>query len=415
MKLLRRFLDKQGEMFEEGGRFEKFHALYEAPDTILYTPGEVTRGASHVRDAADLKRIMVTVAVALIPAILMAMYNTGLQAHLAIQSGALALDTWQTTAMQWLGLDAWVISGSGADPWNLLACFVHGALYYLPILIVTFAIGGNVEVLFSIVRKHEINEGFLVTGLLYPLTLPPTIPLWQVAIGIIFGVLVGKEIFGGTGMNVLNPALTARVFLFFAYPGYISGDSVWIAAQKAPDAFTGATLLAQGFEGGMQQVTATAGFWQSFLGFIPGSMGETSTLACILGGALLLITGVASWRIIAGATIGTVVIATLLNLIGSSATNGMLEVPFWWHMVLGSWAFAVVFMATDPVSAAHSETGKWIYGFLIGVMGILIRTVNPAFPEGMMLGILFMNLFSAFIDYYVVRANIKRRKARYAA
>ena len=415
MKFLRDFLDAQEKHFHEGGKLEKGYPFYEALDTFLYTPGQETDGPSHVRDSIDLKRMMGTVVIALVPCILMAMFNTGLQAHKAIQAGALPLDTWQTAAMKWLGFEAWVTAGSGADPWHVLACFAHGALYYLPILIVTFAIGGNIEALFSVVRKHEINEGFLVTGMLFPLTLPPTIPLWQVAMGIAFGVFVGKEIFGGTGMNILNPALTARVFCFFAYPAQISGDAVWIAAKTSPDGVSGATALADTFLYGLESSKAAGlDWWQAFLGFIPGSLGETSALACLLGMAVLLITGVGSWRIMAGATLGTVVIATILNQFASE-TNGMLGVPFWWHMVLGSWAFAVVFMATDPVSAAHTNRGRWIYGFLIGVVCLLVRTVNPAFPEGMMLGILLMNLFAALIDHYVVKANIKRRQARYAS
>jgi Na+-transporting NADH:ubiquinone oxidoreductase subunit B len=357
---------------------------------------------------------MVTVVVALIPAILMAMYNTGLQTHQAVQAGAAALDNWQTTVMKWLGFEAWVIPASGADPWAILPSFVHGALYYLPILIVTFAVGGTIEVIFAMVRKHEVNEGFLVTGMLFPLTLPATQPLWQVAIGIAFGVFVGKEIFGGTGMNILNPALTARVFLFFAYPAEISGDRVWIAAQTSPDGYSGATWLAEVYQGGMATVQEGAlTWWQAFLGFMPGSLGETSALACLIGAVIILITGVGSWRIMLSATIGTVAISLLLNAVGSE-TNGMLEVPFYWHFVLGSWAFAVVFMATDPVSAAQTNAGRWIYGFLIGVICILIRTVNPAYPEGMMLGILFMNLFSPLIDHYVIRANVRRRQLRYA-
>ncbi len=416
MKAVRNLLDRVGTNFEEGGRLHKLYPLWEAADTILYTPDSVTRRASHVRDGIDLKRMMVTVVIALTPCVLMAMYNTGLQAHLAIQAGALPLDTWQTSVMNGLGMDAWMIPGSGANPWHAGANFLHGALYYLPILIMTFAIGGNIEVIFALVRKHEVNEGFLVTGMLFPLTLPPTIPLWQVAIGIAFGTFIGKEIFGGTGMNILNPALTARVFLFFAYPAEISGDAVWTAAQTSPDGYSGATWLSRAAVDGMAAVndpTSGLDFWTAFLGFMPGSLGETSALACLIGALILIVTGIGSWRIMASATVGTVVVALVLNMIGSE-TNGMLEVPFWWHMVLGSWAFAVVFMATDPVSASQTNTGRLIYGFLIGVVCILIRTVNPAFPEGMMLGILFMNLFSPLIDHYVLRANFKRRQARYA-
>jgi Na+-transporting NADH:ubiquinone oxidoreductase subunit B len=392
-------------LFGKGGPLEKLYPLYEATDTFLLTPGKVTRGAAHLRDALDLKRMMITVVVALLGCILMAMYNTGLQAHLAIEGGAEPLDSWQTMLFEIIGLQF------RSD--SILACMVHGALYYLPVLIVTFAIGGHLEALFAVIRNHEINEGFLVTGMLFPLVLPPTIPLWQVAIGISFGVIIGKEIFGGTGMNILNPALTARAFLFFAYPAQISGDQVWIAANTQVDGVSGATWLARAAEDG-PAVFADLSWWDAFLGFIPGSMGETSTLMCLFGAGLLIMTRIGSWRIMAGAVIGTVLASLLLNAMASE-TNPMLAVPFWWHFVLGGWAFGVVYMATDPVSAAHSEKGKWIYGLLIGVLAMLIRVVNPAFPEGIMLAILFMNLFSAFIDYWVVQANVKRRAARYAA
>ena len=264
------------------------------------------------------------------------------------------------------------------------------------------------------VRRHDVNEGFLVTGMLFPLVLPPTTPLWQVALGISFGVVIGKEVFGGTGMNILNPALTARVFLFFAYPAQLSGDRVWIAAGTSPDGYSGATLLGDAAVTGKEALAAGASWTEAFLGTIPGSMGETSALACLIGAAILVLTGIGSWRIMVSVAAGSAVIAYLLNAIGSD-TNAMFEVPFVWHVVLGGWAFGAVFMATDPVSAAQSNTGKVVYGFLIGVMAILIRTVNPAFPEGVMLAILFMNIFAALIDYFVVRANIRRRRARYAA
>ncbi len=416
MKLLRRILDRQARHFEPGGRFERFYPLYEAPDTFLYTPGKTTAGAAHVRDALDLKRLMMTVVVALVPCVLMAMWNTGRQIHLAIAGGATALPNWRTDAMEMLGLPF--------DASSLLANTAHGALYYLPVLVVTFAVGGLWEGLFAVVRRHDVNEGFLVTGMLFPLVLPPTIPLWQVAIGITFGVVVGKEIFGGTGYNVLNPALTARVFLFFAYPAQISGDAVWIAAGTSADGYSGATALgeiavleaAEGSDAPLNGLTAIEGkvsWMQAFLGDIPGSMGETSALACLIGAAILIATGIGSWRIMVAATAGTAAISLLLNLIASN-TNAMLSVPFHWHVVLGGWAFGIVFMATDPVSAAQTNRGRYIYGFLVGVLAILIRTVNPAFPEGVMLGILFMNLFAPLIDHYVLKANIKRRQARYA-
>ena len=408
MKALRKILDLQAPLFEKGGKLEKLYPLYEANDTFLFTPGETTKAPSHVRDNSDLKRIMIMVVVSLVGCIFMAMYNTGLQAARAIQAGAEPLDNWQTDVLvNMLGLPI-------GDPSNILALMVHGALYYLPVLIVTLAVGGNLEALFSIVRKHEINEGFLVTWMLFPLILPPTIPLWQVAIGIAFGVVVGKEIFGGTGMNVLNPALTARAFLFFAYPAEISGDKVWISAKTSVDGYSGATYLAQGAETGMDAIAGGITWMDAFLGTIPGSMGETSALACLVGAVILLVTRVASWRIMVAVTAGSFLTTLLLNAIGSE-TNPLLNVPFHWHIVLGGWAFGMVFMATDPVSSAHTNRGRWIYGFLIGVLAILIRVVNPAYPEGMMLAILFMNVFASTIDHYVVQANIKRRKARYVA
>jgi len=405
MKPLRSLLDSQAKLFRRGGKFEFAYPLYEALDTFLFTPGRVTRGAAHVRDALDLKRMMFTVVIALIPCVLMAMYNTGYQAHLAISQGAAPLDRWQTEVMQAFGL--------AFDPNNALACLVHGALYYLPVVFVTLLVGGNCEALFAVVRRHEINEGFLVTWMLFPLILPPTIPLWQVAVGIAFGVIIGKEIFGGTGMNILNPALASRAFLFFAYPAEISGDKVWIAAQTGADGVSGASWLAQAALEGPAALMQGVDWWDAFLGFVPGSMGETSTLACLFGAAVLILTGVGSWRTMAAVTAGTFAASWMLTSIGSE-TNPMFNVPFYWHVVLGGWAFGMVFMATEPVTSAHSDTGKWVYGFLIGLLAILIRVVNPAYPEGMMLAILFMNLFAPLIDHFVVEANMKRRRARYA-
>ena len=406
MKLLRQILDRQARHFEPGGKLEKLYPAWEAQDTFLYTPGSVTRGASHVRDAADLKRIMFTVVIALVPCIYMAMYNTGLQAHRAIVQGAAPLDTWQTDAMNWLGL--------AFDPADVWACIIHGALYFLPVFVVTPAIGGTIEAIFAVIRKHDINEGFLVTWMLFPLILPPTIPLWQVALGIAFGVVFGKEIFGGTGMNVLNPALTARAFLFFAYPAEISGDKVWTAAQTSPDGVSGATWLAEAAVDGTAALESKITWMEAFLGTVPGSMGETSVLACLFGAAVLLITRIGSWRILSSVVVGSFLATLLLNAIGSDK-NLLINVPFHWQIVLGGWAFGAVFMATEPVTAAHSERGQLIFGFLVGVLAIFIRVLNPAFPEGMMLAILFMNVFAATIDHFVVQANIRRRKARYAA
>ena len=404
MRFLRALLDKQARLFEKGGKLEKLYPLYEANDTFLFTPGHVTAGASHVRDGLDVKRLMMTVVVALTGCVYMAIYNTGYQANLAIRAGAPMLDTWQSAAVVALGMSF--------DPDQWFACVIHGALYYLPVLGVTFAVGGAWEALFAIVRKHEINEGFLVTGMLFPLILPPTIPLWQVALGISFGVVIGKEIFGGTGMNVLNPALTARAFVFFAYPANMSGDTAWITAATTTDGVSGATWLARTALDGDQALTGLD-WGEAFMGFVPGSMGETSALACLLGAAVLIITQVGSWRIMLSVALGTFVTAWFLNVVGSN-TNPAFAVSPAWHFVLGGWAFGTVFMATDPVSAPASDIGRYLYGFLIGVLVVLIRVVNPAYPEGMMLSILFMNLFAPVLDYFVVRSNVKRRKARYA-
>ena len=405
MRFLRALLDKQARHFEKGGRLERLYPVWEAQDTFLYTPGEVTGVAPHVRDALDMKRLMITVVIALAGCIYMALYNTGYQANLAIAAGAAPLDVWQTRAMESMGL--------AFTPGDLWACLVHGALYFVPVLVVTFAVGGFWEVLFSVVRGHEVNEGLLVTGMLFPLILPATVPLWQVALGISFGVVVGKEIFGGTGMNVLNPALTARAFLFFAYPAELSGDAVWIAAGTAPDGVSGATALARAAEGGLADATELLEPWQAFIGLMPGSMGETSVLACLAGAVVLIVTGIGSWRIMASVAAGTFATALMFNAVGS-ATNPFFEVTPLWHVLLGGWAFGTVFMATDPVTGPSTTFGHYVYGMLIGVLVVLIRVVNPAYPEGMMLAILFMNLFAPLIDYVVVQANVRRRRARYA-
>lgn len=405
MKLLRALLDSQAKHFKKGGKLEALYPLYEANDTFLYTPGEVTSGASHVRDGLDLKRMMVTVVLALSGCVFMAMYNTGYQANLAISHGALPLANWQSNVFQEFG---WTFT-----PDSVSACIAHGALYYLPVLLVTFAVGGAWEMLFASVRRHEINEGFLVTGMLFPLVLPVTIPLWQVALGISFGVVIGKEIFGGTGMNILNPALTARAFVFFAYPAEMSGNSVWIAASTGSDGVSGATWLAESAETGAVAFTQGLTFWDAFMGFIPGSMGETSALACLVGAIVLIVTRIGSWRIMISVALGTGLMAWLFNLVGSD-TNPAFAVSPAWHFVLGGWAFGTVFMATDPVSAPSSDSARYVYGFLIGILVVLVRVVNPAYPEGMMLSILFMNLFAPVLDYFVVRANVKRRRARYA-
>jgi Na+-transporting NADH:ubiquinone oxidoreductase subunit B len=405
MKFLRALLDRQAHHFEPGGKLEKLYPFWEAQDTILFTPGTVTGGPSHVRDGLDLKRLMMTVVLSLAGCIFMAAYNTGYQSNLAIAQGAPALENWQSAAVAAMGL--------GFSPDDFVACMLHGALYYLPVLLVTFVVGGAWEGLFAVVRGHEVNEGFLVTGMLFPLILSPTIPLWQVALGISFGTVVGKEVFGGTGMNVLNPALVGRAFLFFAYPADLSGDTVWLAAQTSVDGVSGATGLAQATLEGTAGLTASVDWWDAFVGFVPGSMGETSALACLVGAVLLIVTGVGSWRTMLGVTAGTFVTATVLNSIGSD-TNPFFDVTPAWHFVLGGWAFGTVYMATDPVSAPSSLGGQYVYGTLIGVLAVLIRVINPAYPEGMMLAILFMNLFAPLIDYGAVQANIRRRQARYA-
>ena len=406
MDRLRRALDRNAHHFEKGGRFERLHALYEAADTFLYTPPDVTRTSAHVRDALDLKRMMITVVIALLPCTLMAMYNTGLQANLAFDPAATAdLPGWRHALMRLLGV--------GYSPDSVLDCIVQGALYFLPLYIVTMVVGGSWEVLFAVVRRHEVNEGFFVTGLIFPLILPATTPWWQAALAISWGVVLAKEVFGGTGMNILNPALVARAFLYYAYTAEITGDKVWVAAQ-APntiDAYSGATILTQV----QQQVgpfdPSMYSWWDAFIGLIPGSMGETSALACLIGAALLLYTRVASWRTMAAVVLGTIVAAEFFNWVGSD-TNAGFAMPFWWHMVTGGWAFGTAFMVTDPVTSAYTNRGKWIFGFMVGALVVVVRVTNPAFPEAMMLVILFMNVIAPLIDYYVVKGNIRRRLRR---
>ena len=399
---VRKFFDDIHPYFAKGGPYEKYYALYEMVDTFLYSPPDVTRTSPHVRDAIDLKRVMSYVVVATLPCILMAWWNTGYQANTALAAMGLTETTgWRADVMAMLGVSY--------NPDSVLASAFHGFLYFLPIYIVTLAAGGICEVIFAAVRNHEVNEGFLVTSMLYTLTLPPTIPLWQVALGIMFGVVIGKEVFGGTGKNFLNPALTGRAFLFFAYPAYMSGDQVWTAV----DGFSGATPLSLAATGGVDAITATGITWmQTFLGNIQGSIGATSTLACLLGAIFLIYTKVASFRIIFGVFIGMFVTAGLLNLIGSD-TNPMFAMEWYWHLSLGGLAFGMVYMATDPVSASMTDMGRWLFGFLIGFMTVVIRVINPAFPEGIMLAILFANLFAPLIDYFVVQMNIALRKRAY--
>ncbi|MFZ8974272.1 MAG: NADH:ubiquinone reductase (Na(+)-transporting) subunit B [Pseudomonadales bacterium] len=397
---LRTFMDGIEPNFHKGGKYERFYAIYEMVDTIFYTPGKVTVGQSHVRDAVDMKRVMTTVWWCAFFPMLAGMYMVG---HNALEAMVLldapALDGWR----------GWIFALlAGYDASSIWNCLIYGAVFYVPIYAVTFVVGGIWEVLFAVKRGHEVNEGFFVTSILFSLTLPATIPLWQVALGISFGVVVGKEIFGGTGKNFLNPALTGRAFLYFAYPAQISGDAVWTAV----DGYSGATALGLAAAGGVEQVMAEGITWMdAFLGNIQGSVGEVSTLATLVGGAILLTTRVASWRIMAGVMLGMMATSTLFNLIGSES-NPMFAMTWQWHLVLGGFAFGMVYMATDPVSAAMTDTGRWSYGILIGVMCVLIRVVNPAFPEGMMLAILFANLFAPLFDWSVVRANVRRRLAR---
>ena len=399
---LRSFLDKIEHHFEKGGKHEKWYALYEAVDTFLYKPSSVTKTTAHVRDGIDLKRMMITVWLCTFPAMFFGMWNVGYQANsiFAVNPELLeAQEGWR------IGLIAML---AGFDPASIWDNIVHGATWFVPIYAVTFIVGGFWEVLFASIRKHEVNEGFFVTSVLFALILPPDIPLWQVAMGISFGVVIGKEIFGGTGKNFLNPALTGRAFLFFAYPAQLSGDAVWTAV----DGFTGATALSVAGAGGIDAVVSSGLSWMdAFIGTMHGSIGETSTLAIFIGGAVLLMTKIASWRIVAGVMIGMIALSTLFNTLGSD-TNPMFSMPWYWHMVTGGFAFGLIFMATDPVSASMTNLGKWIFGALIGVMVVLIRVVNPAFPEGMMLAILFANLCAPLIDHFIVQANIKRRLAR---
>ncbi len=401
MKGLRRLLDKIEPSFQKGGPYERYFAVFEMIDTFLYSPSDVTRHAPHVRDGIDLKRTMSYVVLATLPVIMMMLWNTGHQVNVAVDSLGLAQpEGWRGSLLASMGI--------GFDHSSFFANFAHGMLYFLPIYITTLAAGGVWEVWFAAVRNHEVNEGFLVTSMLYALILPPSIPLWQVALGISFGVVIGKEVFGGTGKNFLNPALTGRAFLFFAYPAQMSGDAIWTAV----DGFTGATPLALGALGGLEAIQ-NAGFTlqQTFIGNMAGSIGETSAFACLLGALFLVYTRIASYRIMLGVFLGMVLTVLLFNMIGSD-TNPMFALPWYWHFTLGGFAFGMIFMATDPVTASMTDTGRWIYGLLIGFMVVMIRVVNPAFPEGMMLAILFANIFAPLIDFFVVRANVRRRLNR---
>ena len=373
---LRSFFSSRESLFQKGGKYQKFYPIFEMIETIFFTSNTVTKAAPHARSFVDMKRIMTYVVIATIPCVLWAFYNTGLQTNIALSNVNLNdVSGWRIFLIK--------ITGLGINPDNILANLIHGALYFLPIYFVTLLAGGIWEVLFATVRGHEVNEGFLVSSMLFTLTLPASTPLWQVALGISFGVVIAKEVFGGTGKNFLNPALTGRAFLYFAYPASMSGDSIWTPV----DGFSGATSLGISASEGFESLKNYGITWSdAFLGTIQGSLGETSTLACLIGLCFLLLTKIANYRMIVGCLVGMIVFSSFLNWIGSD-TNPMFSMPWYWHLVIGSYAFGLVFMVTEPVSASHTNLGRYIYGALIGFMVIMIRVLNPAFPEGMMLAI----------------------------
>jgi Na+-transporting NADH:ubiquinone oxidoreductase subunit B len=381
MKALRNYLDKIKPNFQKGGKLEMFHSTFDAFETFMFVPNKVTTAGSHIRDAIDMKRTMSVVVMALLPALLFGMWNVGFQHSLA--TGA-TITFWET--------------------------FLYGLIKVLPIIVVSYVTGLGIEFAFAQSRKHEVNEGFLVTGMLIPLIVPADIPLWMVAVATAFAVVIGKEVFGGTGMNIFNPALLARAFLFFAYPSYMSGDLIWVSGlmkgEGIVDGFSGATPLANAAAYQIDKIPST---WDMFIGTIPGSIGETSTLAILLGALLLVVTGIGSWKIMLSTVLGGLSIGFIFNLF---AVNPFMEIPAWHHLIMGGFAFGAVFMATDPVSAAQTEKGKWIYGFLIGFFAVMVRVLNPAYPEGMMLAILLMNAFAPLIDHYVVQASIGKRLRR---
>lgn len=409
-------LKKYSLLFTKGGLLSYFYPLFEGTFTFLYSSGRVTTGRTHVRDFTDMKRIMIIVWLAVFPAMFWGWYNVGngtVQAIASLGENAanvvntsysLFSEDYHYALLQLLG-------GTLGSDAGIYSKMLLGAIYFLPIYIVVFAVGAFWEVLFCIVHKHEINEGFFVTSIVFALIVPPTLPLWQAALGISFGVLVGKEMFGGTGRNFMNPALVGRAFLFFAYPAYISGTNCWVPV----DGYSGATPLAQWAEGGMDALKDASGnaisWMDAFLGNISGSMGEGSTLMILVGAFIILVTGIASWRIMLAVVVGAFLTSYALNAIGSD-TNQMFSMPFSWHFVLGGFAFGTVFMATDPVSSSFTNGGKWAFGLLIGFMVVLIRVVNPAYPEGMMLAILFANCWAPLFDYLATQRNIKRRRIR---
>ena len=388
--------------FERGGKYEKYYPIFEMIETIFFTSNTVTKVAPHARSFVDMKRVMTYVVISTIPCVLWALYNTGFQTNNALASlGSIGDSGWRISLLQ--------MTGIGLDPQSLLSNITHGLLYFLPIYLTTLIAGGICEVTFATIRGHEVNEGFLVSSMLFALTLPASTPLWQVALGIAFGVVVGKEVFGGTGKNFLNPALTGRAFLYFAYPAYMSGDSIWTPV----DGYSAATSLGISASEGYENLSNYGITWMdAFLGNIQGSLGETSTLAIGMGLVFLLLTKIANYRMIVGCLLGMIIFSSFLNWVGSD-TNPMFSMPWYWHLVIGSYAFGLVFMVTEPVSASHTNMGRYIYGALIGFMVVMIRVLNPAFPEGMMLAILFGNIFAPLIDHFVVMANIKRR-AKYS-
>ncbi|QZE14428.1 NADH:ubiquinone reductase (Na(+)-transporting) subunit B [Halosquirtibacter laminarini] len=385
MKALRNWIDKQKPQFEKGGKLHMFKSVFGGFETFLFVPNHTTKGGTHVRDYVDLKRTMSVVVLALIPALLVGMYNIGYQHNLAV---GVTDGFWET--------------------------FFYGFIKVLPAIIVSYAVGLGIEFATAQMRGHEINEGFLVSGLLIPMVMPVNTPLWMIAVAVAFSVIFCKEVFGGTGMNIWNPALVTRAFLFFAYPSQMSGESVWVSlgGEKAVDAFSGATPLAKAAEAVTTGTLDLGNFspMDAFLGFIPGSIGETSTLAILIGAVILIWTGIGSWKIMLSTVLGASFVGILMNLFGSNPY--MTDMPFWYHFIIGGFAFGAVFMATDPVSAAQTEKGKWYYGFFIGVLAVVIRVMNPAYPEGMMLAILLMNTFAPLIDHGVVSGNIKRRLKR---
>ena len=374
MNFLRTQLDKIKPHFDKGGKFEKYAPAFNGIDTFLFVPNHTTKFGAHIRDGIDLKRVMITVVIALLPALIFGMWNVGYQ--------------------------------NMGDGHEFMDYFIFGAIRFLPLIIVSYGVGLGIEFAYAVFRGHDVNEGYLVTGLLIPMIMPIDLPLWMLAISVVFAVILGKEAFGGTGMNILNPALVARAFALFSYAPYMSGNTVWVADSVA-DGVSGETILGS-LAGG---TTPAYGWFDMFMGYIPGSVGETSVLMILIGAALLLFSGIASWRIMISCLLGASLMGLLFNAIGSD-TNELLNFPWWQHLLAGGFAFGLVFMATDPVSGAQTTKGKWIYGFLIGVFAILIRVVNPTLPEGMMMAILLMNVFAPTIDHYVVEGNVKRRKKR---